>query len=122
MTLGKNCKIHHYTWIGDEVEIGDDCKIQAFAYIPNGVKIEDNVFIGPHVCFTNDKYPGIEWGEYKETVVEDGASIGANATILPGVRIGAGALIGAGAIVTKDVEDYKIWKSHIQETISDRTR
>lgn len=115
MKLGTNCKIHHYTWIGDEVVIGNNCKIQAFAFIPNGVTIEDNVFIGPHVCFTNDKHPKAQgdW-ELKNTVVKKGASIGANATILPGITIGENAMIGAGSVVTKDVPGGKTWiQSHI---------
>ena len=105
MKLGTNCKIHQYTWIGDEVEIGNNSKIQAFAFIPNGVKLGNNVFIGPHVCFTNDKHPKAqgEWTQL-ETIVEDDVSIGANATILPGITIHKGSKIAAGSIVTKDVE------------------
>ncbi len=105
--IGNDCTIHSHVWIGDEVIIGERCKIQAFAFIPNGVFIGDDVFIGPHVCFTNDKNPPN--GDYKDTVVEKGAAIGANATILPGVRIGAGAKIGSGAVVTKDVPAGEIW-------------
>ena len=99
-------RIHNYTWIGDQVQIGDGSKIQAFAFIPNGVTIGKNVFIGPSVTFTNDMYPRAKgnWSPLK-TVVEDGASIGANATILCGVRIGKNAMIGAGSVVIKDVFD-----------------
>jgi len=90
-------------------QIGHRCKIQAFVFIPEGVVIGNNVFIGPHVCFTNDKYPKAvgEW-ELKTTIIEDNVSIGANSTILPGVVIGKGALIGAGSVVTKDVDPYTI--------------
>lgn len=103
--IGEGCTIHSHVWIGDEVVIGRDCKIQAFAFIPNGVRIGDNVFIGPHACFTNDKHPSAS-GNWKQskTLVGDHAVIGANATILPSVTIGASATIGAGAVVTKDVE------------------
>lgn len=103
-------RIHNYTWIGNEVEIGDGSKVQAFAFIPNGVIIGKNVFIGPHVCFTNDLHPHAQ-GEWKQlgTLVKDNASIGANATILPGITIGKGAMIGAGSIVTKDVPDGATW-------------
>lgn len=101
--IGSGTNIAAFVEIGDP-DIGDDCKIEAFAYIPPGVHIGNKVFIGPHVCFTNDKYPkiGNKWDKM-ETVVGDEVSIGANVTILPGVRIGDGVVIGAGAVVTKDV-------------------
>ena len=89
--------------MGDEVKIGKNVKIQAFTFIPNGVIIGDDVFIGPHVCFTNDKHPPSDLME--ETTVGRGASIGANSTILCGVSIGRGAVIGAGSVVTKSVAD-----------------
>jgi acetyltransferase-like isoleucine patch superfamily enzyme len=104
---GENCTIHAYTWIGDKVTMGKNVKVQAFAFIPNGVTIGDNVFVGPHVCFTNDKYPPM--GEWRDTFVQDGAVIGANATILPGVTLGYGCQIGAGAVVTKDVPPGETW-------------
>ena len=102
--IGKNCKIASYVEIGKDVVIGDNCKIEAYAFIPSGVKIGNRVFIGPHVCFINDKWPKAT-GEWKicETIVEDDVSIGANSTILAGVTIGRGAMIGAGSVVTRDV-------------------
>lgn len=115
MVLGNNCKIHSYTWIGDDVVVGDNCKIEPFAFIPNGVTLEDDVFIGPHVCFTNDKHPSSlgKW-ELRKTLVQRGASIGANATILPGITIGKYAVIGAGSVVTKNVPERATWiQSHI---------
>lgn len=99
--IGDDCTIHAPVWIGNNVVIGDRCKVQAFSFIPEGVKIGNDVFVGPHVCFTNDKKPPSD--SWLETVIEDGVSIGANCTILPGIRIGAGARIGAGTVVTKDV-------------------
>jgi UDP-2-acetamido-3-amino-2,3-dideoxy-glucuronate N-acetyltransferase len=99
--IGEECTIHAPVWIGNKVKIGNRCKVQAFAFIPEGVTLGDDVFIGPHVCFTNDKYPPSD--VWEETLVEDGVSIGANATILPGIVIGKRARIGAGAIVTRDV-------------------
>jgi acetyltransferase-like isoleucine patch superfamily enzyme len=89
------------------VVIGDNCKIKAFVFIPTGVTIEDDVFIGPNVTFTNDKYPKTRgvW-ELLEIRIKKGASIGANAIILPGLTIGEYALVGAGSVVTKDVPDY----------------
>lgn len=99
--IGERCTIHSHVWIGNNVVIGDDCKVQAFSFIPDGVVIGSNVFIGPRVTFTNDKYPPSS--DWSETTVGDFVSIGAGAVILPGVRIGSHAMIGAGAVVTKDV-------------------
>lgn len=113
--IGEGTRIGAFVEIQVGVEIGKNCKIQPFAFIPAGVLIGDRVFIGPHVVFTNDKYPratnedghlqveGTDWTA-AVTVVGDCASIGANATILPGVVIGEGAQIGAGAVVTRDVQ------------------
>ena len=102
--IGRDCKIAAYVEIQRGVEIGDRCKIEAFAFIPTGVMIEDEVFIGPHACFTNDRRPKAvgDWNVTK-TSVKKGASIGANATIICGVTIGENALVAAGAVVTKDV-------------------
>jgi acetyltransferase-like isoleucine patch superfamily enzyme len=102
--IGKGCRIAAYVEIQRGVTIGDRCKVEAFAFIPTGVTIEDEVFVGPHVCFTNDKRPRAvgDW-EVTPTLVKKGASIGANATIVCGITIGEGAMIGAGAVVTKDV-------------------
>jgi len=103
-TIGRNTKVGSHCTIGG-ASIGCNCKIQDSVFIPPGVTLMDRVFVGPHVCFTNDKYPDAsprEWVK-RETVVEDGASIGANATILSGITIGAKAMVGAGAVVTKNV-------------------
>ena len=110
--IGKNCNIGKGVYIDTNVEIGDDCKIQNFASIFQGVTIKNNVLIGPHVCFTNDLYPRASfWGEERieKTLVQDGASIGANATIVAGINIGKYAIIGAGAVVTNDVPDYGLF-------------
>lgn len=101
---GENCVIHAPVWIGNGVKIGDRCKIQAFAFIPEGVTIGDDVFIGPQVTFTNDRYPPSPREKWEATVVDDGAVIGAGAVILPGVTIGDQSVIGAGSVVTKDVD------------------
>lgn len=102
--IGKNCKIGAYAEIGKGVVIGNNCKIEAYAFIPPGVTIEDDVFVGPHACFTNDLHPSAvgEW-EVTPTLVKKGASIGANSTIVCGITIGKNSLVGAGAVVTKDV-------------------
>jgi len=107
--IGENCNIGKGVYVDTNVEIGNNCKIQNFATIYQGVKIGNDVFVGPHVCFTNDVYPrAYIWNEERlvDTIVKDGASIGANATIIAGLSIGKFALIGAGAVVTKDVPDY----------------
>ena len=104
--IGEYCVIHSHVWIGEDVHIGNNVKIQAFSFIPDGVTIEGNVFIGPRVTFTNDKYPPSGGKGWQKTLVCAGASIGAGAIILPGITIGEGAKIGAGAVVTKDVPNF----------------
>ena len=107
--IGRNCKIDAYVYIEEGVTIGDNCKVRPFVFIPTGVTVEDDVFIGPGVCFTNDKYPKAR-GEWKvvQTTVKKGASVGANSTILAGVTIGEEALVGAGSVVTKNVPDKAV--------------
>lgn len=111
--IGDNCKIGALVEIRKQVKIGKNCKIQAFVFIPEKVTLEDGVFIGPHVCFINDKHPKAinpdgsikeadDW-EATPTLVKKGANIGANATIMCGVTIGEFATIGAGAVVIRDV-------------------
>ena len=106
--IGENTVIHAPVWIGRDVDIGLTVKIQSFVFLPDGVKLEDNVFIGPGVVMTNDKYPPSH-GDWKETLIKKGASIGANATIICGVTIGENALVGAGSVVTKDIQDNEVW-------------
>ena len=107
--IGKNCKIDSFVYIEGDVVIGDNCKIRPFVFIPTGVVIENDVFIGPNVVFTNDKYPKTS-GDWKllDTRVKIGASIGANSVILPGVTIGKRAMVGAGSVVTRDVPDNAV--------------
>lgn len=107
--IGKNCNIGKGAYIDVNVVIGDNCKLQNFATLYDGVSVGNDVIIGPHVCFTNDMYPRASiWNEDRlvKTVVKDGASIGANSTIIAGVTIGRFALVGAGSVVTKDIPDY----------------
>jgi acetyltransferase-like isoleucine patch superfamily enzyme len=108
--IGNNCNIGALVEIRANVTIGNGCKIQAFAFLPEGINIGNNVFIGPNVTFTNDKYPKAagDWKSLK-TVVEDGASIGASAVILPGIKIGKNVLIGAGSVITKNIPDNELW-------------
>lgn len=106
-TIGSRTKVAAFVEIGG-ASIGRNCRIEAFAFLCPGVKIGDNVFVGPHVCFTNDKCPLTSMfnEDFKpiQTVVDDNAAIGAGAVILPGVTIGSFAMVGAGAVVTKDVK------------------
>jgi len=106
--IGKNCNIGKDVYIDVGVEIGDRVKIQNGVSIYRGVRIEDDVFIGPHVVFTNDLYPRAfsESWEVVGTLVKKGASIGANATIVCGVTIGMYSMVGAGSVVTRDVPDF----------------
>jgi acetyltransferase-like isoleucine patch superfamily enzyme len=110
-SIGDDTLIGTFVEIGRGATIGRRCKISTHSYICPGVHIADDVFVGHGVMFTNDKYPRAsidgrpittEW-EMLETFVEAGASIGSNATIICGLRIGKGAMVGAGAVVTKDV-------------------
>lgn len=112
-TIGDNSKVGTFVEIQKGVTIGKNCKISSHSFVCEGVHIADNVFIGHHVVFTNDLFPrstnrdgsmqlDADW-KTVETFVEKGASIGSNATILAGIRIGEHAMVGAGSVVTKDV-------------------
>ena len=104
--IGKGTKVGEFVDIAGK--IGENCMIQSFVFIPEGVIIEDEVFIGPKVCFTNDKYPP-SGGNWTKTLVKKGASIGAGSVILPGITIGENSLIGAGSVVTKSVPPKEVW-------------
>ena len=107
--IGRNCKIDAFVYIEENVSIGDNCKIRPFVFIPTGVQIDKDVFIGPNVSFTNDKYPKAK-GEWTmlETKIKKGSSIGAGSVILPGVTLGEEVLVGAGSVVTEDVPNRAI--------------
>ncbi len=105
-TIGNKSMVGTLTIIEDNCKIGDRVSIQSAVYIPTNTVIEDDVFIGPRVCFTNDKYMGRGEVKLLGAHVESGVRVGANSTILPGVRLGRDCLVGAGAVVTKDVEPY----------------
>lgn len=108
--IGENCNICAHTLIENDVVIGDNVTVKSGVYVWDGITLKDNVFIGPCVTFTNDKKPRSKQypNEFPKTVVEEGASIGANATLLPGITIGKNALVGAGAVVTKNVPENAI--------------
>ena len=107
--IGKGSVIGKSVYIDKGVVIGDNCKIQNFASVYNS-RIGDGVFIGPGVIFTNDLYPRshVQCSVGKPIEIGDGASIGANSTIITGVKIGKHAMVGAGSVVTKDVGDHSI--------------
>lgn len=108
--IGKNCNICAQVLIENDVVIGDDVTIKSGVQLWDGTRIGNRVFIGPNATFTNDQFPRSK--EYPEaflkTEIKDGASIGANATILPGLTVGEGAMVGAGAVVTKNIPPYAI--------------
>ena len=111
--IGKNCSIGQNVNIGNNVKIGNHVKIQNNVSVYEGVELEDYVFCGPSMVFTNVKVPRSEFPQrgsshYLKTVVKKSASIGANATIVCGVKIGEYALIGSGAVITKDVPAYSL--------------
>ena len=109
--IGKNCNINFNVFIENNVIIGNNVTIKSGVQIWDGVSIESNVFIGPNVTFTNDllprskKYPST----FKRTIIKDGASIGANATIIAGNQIETHSMVGAGSVVTKSIGKNELW-------------
>lgn len=103
--VGVNCNICAHTLVEADVVIGNNVTVKSGVYLWDGTRIEDDVFIGPNATFTNDLMPRskVYPDAFNGIVVQQGASIGANATLLPGVTIGRYAMVGAGAVVTKDV-------------------
>jgi len=107
--IGKNCTIGQGCFIAAKAEIGDNCHIQNNVSIYDGVKIGNDVFIGPSAVFTNVKKPrAYIKGFYQDTIIKDGATIGANATIMCGVTLGERSFVGAGSVVTKNVGDHEL--------------
>lgn len=103
--IGKECNICAHTLIEGDVIIGDKVTVKSGVQLWNGTRIESDVFIGPNATFTNDPFPRskIYPDKFSGITVKSGASIGANATLLPGVCIGERSMVGAGAVVTKNV-------------------
>lgn len=103
--IGQDCNICSHCFIENDVLVGDRVTVKCGVQLWDGLRIGNDVFIGPNVTFTNDKYPksGNKDFQCLNTWIDDGVSIGGGATILPGVRIGAYATIGAGSVVTRDV-------------------
>lgn len=108
--IGENCNICDHVFIENDVVIGNRVTIKSGVQLWDGITIEDDVFIGPNATFTNDPFPRSKkfLEQYPLTVISQGASVGANATILPGLLIGQYAMIGAGTVVTKNVPPFAI--------------
>jgi UDP-2-acetamido-3-amino-2,3-dideoxy-glucuronate N-acetyltransferase len=129
--IGARCMLGQGSFVAGKVRMGDGCRIQNHVNLYDGVELEDDVFVGPSAVFTNVSRPRSAYpkkASYESTVVERGATIGANATILCGIRIGAHAFVAAGAVVTRDVPDHALvvgsparvvgWVCDCAETIS----
>lgn len=110
--IGKHCNICSGCFIENDVIIGNNVTIKCGVQIWDGMRIGDDVFIGPNATFCNDRYPKSHNKNFnlEPVIIGSGASIGGNATILPGIAIGAGAIIGAGALITHDVPANAIIK------------
>lgn len=111
--IGKDCVFGQNVNVGNNVSIGNNCKIQNNVTVYEGVTLEDYVFCGPSMVFTNIldprcKYPQVGSKFYVKTLVQEGASLGANCTIVCGNTIGKSAMVGAGSVVTKDVPDFAL--------------
>lgn len=110
-TIGQNCNINFNVFIENDVIIGDNVTIKSGVQIWDGLRIGNNVFIGPNATFTNDILPrSKQYPEFFEkTIIEDGVSIGANATIIAGITIGSYSMIGAGSVITKHTPPFTLW-------------
>ena len=109
--IGENCSLGQNVNVGKGVRIGNGCRIQNNVSIYEGVTLEDNVFCGPSCVFTNVITPRAHFpvhGNYTATLVQEGASLGANSTIVCGHTVGRSAMVAAGAVVTRDVPDYAL--------------
>lgn len=116
--IGRDCVLARGVFVDLDVQVGNGVKIQNYVSVYRGVTIEDGVFVGPLVCFTNDRVPraifpsgaprGADDWELSQTRIRRGAALGANCTIVAGTTIGEWAMVGAGSVVTKDVEDHAL--------------
>jgi len=109
-SIGRECNICDHVFIENDVVVGDRVTIKSGVQLWDGIHVEDDVFIGPNATFANDLFPRSKQypNKFLKTVIQKGASIGANATILPGVTLGQNAMIGAGAVVTKNVPPHAV--------------
>src|SRR5690606_4286749 len=107
--IGKNCNINSHTFIENDVVIGDNVTVKSGIYLWDGRRVGDNVFLGPNVVFTNDLRPRSKQRvPFKQTIIKEGASLGANTTVLAGVTIGKYAMSGIGSVITRDVPDHAL--------------
>tara|TARA_B100000035_G_C21032450_1_gene569145 strand:- start:2793 stop:3272 length:480 start_codon:yes stop_codon:yes gene_type:complete len=109
--IGRECNIGQNVFVGENVVIGNGVKIQNNVSIYSGVKIEDNVFVGPSVVFTNVKFPRSKINQKKnflKTQICKGSTLGANSTIICGIKVGKNSFVGAGSVVTKNVKDNSL--------------
>ena len=108
--IGRDCNICDGVFIENDVRLGDRVTVKCGVQLWDGVTLEDDVFVGPNVTFTNDPFPRSRKppAQFSRTTVERNASIGANATLLPGITIGRGAMVGAGAVVLRNVPSHAI--------------
>lgn len=109
--IGENCNINSGVFIENDVIIGNNVTIKSGVQLWDGITIGNNVFIGPNVTFTNDFLPRskVYPENFLKTAIQEGASIGANSTIIGGISIGKYAMIGAGSVVTKDIGAHELW-------------
>jgi len=109
--IGTHCNINSHVFIENDVIIGDNVTIKSGVQLWDGITIKNNVFIGPNVTFTNDLIPRSKQypASFSKTIINEGASIGANATIIAGNEIGYYAMVGAGAVVTKNIGNNELW-------------
>lgn len=109
-SIGEDCNLCDHTFVEGGVVVGDRVTLKCGVYLWDGLEVEDDVFIGPSATFTNDARPRSRQpvDRYPITKVSRGASIGANATVLPGITLGRWCMVGAGAVVTRDVPDHAL--------------
>lgn len=109
--IGANCNINCHCFIENDVVIGDNVTVKAGVQLWDGIEIASDVFIGPNATFANDNLPRSKQypEQFAKTQIAQGASIGANATILPGLTIGAYSMIGAGSVATKNIPAHSLW-------------
>ena len=110
-SIGKNNNICCHVFIENDVVIGNNVTIKSGVQLWDGIRIEDNVFVGPNVTFTNDKYPRskVYPKKFQQTIIKEGASVGAASVIMGGVTVGKNSMVGAGSLVTKDIPDNELW-------------